>query len=164
MSRKTSLPHQFVFDVLTQDIIKSVKVEAVLTHLLVREVITRRDFDRYIKQPKNGMKILIGYLRDKTYDTFLEFVECIFLAQGDDPSKVQSVPVVESMILALQDLDKRQQTTYTEQLVAVKEKYLKQFEAGIVAEEQSTEAKLKSEEARISDTADVQAKSLCKFN
>lgn len=138
-ARKMTQPHHHVFNALQQVIIKSVKIEAILGSLVEKKVITASDASRYKDKPKNGMKILISYLRNRSFETFLDFVECIFLAQGEAPSKVQSVPVVESMIIAVQDFDQRNNTTHTERLVAIQEKYLKQKEEVVEEAEHTVE-------------------------
>ena len=111
-----TMPHHYVFHVLNKEIIKCVRVEAILEHLVSKKVIPDSDVAIYRDRPRSGMKILIGYLRNQSFETFLSFVECIFEAQRDAPAKVKAVPVVESMIRAVQDFDEREQSSYTERL------------------------------------------------
>ena len=122
-----SEPHHYVFYVLNKDIIKCVKMEAVLGHLVSKKVIPDSDVALYRDRPRSGMNILIGYLKNQSFETFLSFVECIFEGQRDAPAKVQAVPVVESMIRAVQDFDAKNQTTHAERVVVIQEKYLKQL-------------------------------------
>ena len=93
----------------------------------------------YLDKPKNGMKILISYLRNQSFETFLNFVECIFLAQRDIPSQATAAPVVESMVKAVEDFDTQNKTSHAEAIVAIQHKYLKQFQAEAKVE-QSPEA------------------------
>lgn len=90
--------------------------------MVSNKVIPEADLPRY--ESKSGMKILIGFLRNKTYEDFLKFVECIFLTQRDDPSKSKALPVVESMIRAVQDFDQREGTNCAEKITAIKKKYM----------------------------------------
>ena len=118
-------PHHHVFNALQQAIIKGVKIEAVLYHLVDRKVIPENDKERYEKNPKNGMKILISFLRNQSYETFLDFVECIFLAQKDaPPSKVQ-ITIVDSMIKAVQDFDQRNNSNHAKSIIDIQYKYMK---------------------------------------
>ena len=129
-------PHHHVFNALSQGITKSVKIDAILTHLSDKRVIPE-NFVSTLKS-KNGMKILISYLRNRSFKTFLVFVECIFLAQGDAPSKVQSVSIVESMIKAVKDFDERNSTSYAKDIEVIEQKYIKQISSKV------TEATLES--------------------
>lgn len=117
-----TLPHHHVFNALQQSIIKSVDIQAILPHLVSNKVIPVADLPRY--ESKNGMKILIGFLRNQTYEDFLKFVECIFLTQRDDPSKSKAAPVVDYMIRAVQDFDQREKKSYAKEIIAVKLKYM----------------------------------------
>lgn len=122
-------PHHHVFNALQQAIIRGVKVEALLPHLVHKKAIPESDIRRYEAHPKNGIKILISYLRNQSYNTFLDFVECIFLAQKDSPAKVQST-VVDSMIVAVQDFDQRKSTAHAKKIIDIQQKYMKQVAIG----------------------------------
>lgn len=122
-------PHHHVINALQQAIIRGVKIDAILPHLIEKEVIPEANVQLYqSQQPKsnNGMKILISYLRNQSYETFLGFTECIFLAQRDAPSKVQST-VVDSMIIAVQDFDRQNSTTHAQSIVDIQQKYMKKI-------------------------------------
>lgn len=125
MAKSQSQPHHHVFYLCEQAIIRSVKIEAVLHHLIDKKVVPESDIPRYSDKPKNGMKILIGYLKNRSFQTFLEFVECILLAQGEDPSKAQSVTVVESIIKAVEEFDLRNDTHWADDVIAIQQKYMK---------------------------------------
>ena len=60
----------------------------------------------------NGMKILVAYLRNRSFETFLGFVECILLAQGDHPAQVQGATVVDVIVNVLEEFDKRGNTSF----------------------------------------------------
>lgn len=125
-SRISNQPHHYVFDLLMSAIIRSVKIEAILQHLIGRGVVSslsEAELSR-LGRSKNGMKILIGHLKNKGFDTFLGFVECIFLAQGEDPSKAQSVTIVGSIIRAVEEYDQRKDTSFAGSVVAIQQKYL----------------------------------------
>lgn len=158
-----SQPHHHVYNALQQAIIKTVKIEGVLQHLIDKEVIPEAHRERYKKNPTNGMKILIAYLRNQSFETFLDFVECIFLAQKEVPSKVQSVPVVESMVKAVQDFDQRNNSTHAEKIIAIQEKYMQQQFPTVEVQPQSAtslsllphEAVAKAEEEESSEYEDL---------
>lgn len=148
-------PHHHVFNALQQAFVKGVKIEAILDHLVQEKVIQESTISRY--KSKNGMKILISYLRNQSYDTFLKFVECIFRGQVDDPSKVQSVSVVDSIIKALEDFDERNATSYAKDVVEIQNKHLKQSEESKIEEEQLSEAMASGEATTKQKEADKEA-------
>lgn len=129
-------PHHHVFNALQQVIIRNVKIQSIFPHLVEKQVVPASDAPHYSGKPKNGMKILISYLRNQSFETFLNFVECIFLAQRDTPSQATAVPVVESIVRAVEDFDTRKKTSHAKTIVAIQHKYLKQFRAE-TKEEQS---------------------------
>ncbi len=118
-----SEPHHHVFNALQQAITKSVKTQNVIGHLIQKGVIKENDRNTYASS-KNGMKILIAFLRNKNYDTFLEFVDSIYLAQKDSPSTVQST-IVDSIIMAVQDFDQRNDKNHAERVIAIQNKHMK---------------------------------------
>ena len=73
--------------------------------MIEKKVIPESDIPRYANKTKNSMKILVGYLKNRSFETFLDFVECILLAQGEDPSKAQSATVVDSIVKVLEEFD-----------------------------------------------------------
>ncbi len=125
-------PHHHIFNALQQAIIKKVKIEAVLPHLVQKKVIPESDIKKYEGNFKNGMKILINYLRNRSYETFLDFAECIFLAQKE-PSETK---IVDSMIKAVQEFDQRNNSTHAQRIADIQQKYTK-----LVVEETETEVK-----------------------
>lgn len=125
MAKSQSEPHHHVFYLCEAAIIRGVKIEAVLDHLIEKKVVPKSDIPRYSDKPKNGMKILIGYLKNRSFQTFLDFVECILLAQWDAPSKAQSMTVVDSIIKAVEDFDQRNDTSWTDDVRAIQQKYIK---------------------------------------
>ena len=126
-SKSRELPHHRVFYLCEQAIIRSVKIEAVLHHAIEKKVIPESDIPRYSNKPKNGMKILIGYLKNRSFETFLDFVECILLAQGEDPSKAQSATVVDSIVKALEEFDLQNGTSSKDDVLAIQQKYMKKM-------------------------------------
>ncbi len=125
-------PHHHVFNALQQSIIKGVDVKAILQHLVRKGVIPESHKSRY--ETRSGMKILIGYLRNRSFEDFLLFVECIFLTQQQDPSKSKGSTVIESIIRAVQDFDQRMNTSYSERVIAIQLKYLSKEASTPVAE------------------------------
>lgn len=129
MSHRTN-PHHHVFYLLQTALIRSVGIKALLPLLVERKVVPEEDASLYDKQ-QNGMKILIFYLKNQSFETFLDFVECILLAQEKAPSKVQSVTVVDSIIKALKEFDEKNSTSHAETVVAIQKKYLKTEEEAV---------------------------------
>jgi hypothetical protein len=128
-----SQPHHRVFSQCEPAIIKSVKIEAVFHHLLEKNVIQESDRARFFRK-KNGMKILVGYLRNRDFETFLTFVECILLAQGESPSKAQSVTVVDSMVGALEGFDLQNGTKWAQDVISIQQRYMKEYELPVSGE------------------------------
>lgn len=122
-------PHHHVFNALQQSIIKGLTND-IFEHLVLKGVIPESDVEsRY--ETRNGIKILIGYLRNRSFEDFLLFVECIFLSQQQDPSKSKGSTLVESMVRAVQDFDQRNNTNYSERIIAVQSKYLAPEASGL---------------------------------
>ena len=118
-------PHHDVFNRIHSLIEKDVKVADVAEHLVEKKIIKADDVSRYKSKPKNrGMVALVQLLRNRSFETFLDFVECIFLAQGAPPGKLKSIPVVESIIVAVQEFDKQHQSSHADRVIAVQEKYM----------------------------------------
>ena len=118
-------PHHYVFDSVHHVIEKDVKVADIAVHLVDKKIIKTADASRYERKPKNrGMAPLLQRLRNRSFETFLDFVECIFLAQGAPSGKLKSIPVVESIIEVVRDYDKQHQSEYTDRVIAVREKYV----------------------------------------
>ena len=117
-----SQPHHHVFNALQQSIVKGVNVQAILPHLITRGVIPPEESHRY--ESKSGMKILIGFLRNKSFEEFLTFVECIFITQQQDPSKSKALPVIDAIIKAVEDFDQRNNTNHAEKIESIKSTYI----------------------------------------
>ena len=120
-----SEPHHYVLISLRTAIIRNVKLEAVLQHMVKRKVVPK---SQYFGKPKskNGMNYLIGYLQNKSFDEFLGFVECILIAQGADPSKAQSVTIVDSIVKALKEYDSKDGTCWVDYVTEIRQRYVKE--------------------------------------
>ena len=123
-------PHHHVFRSLRHAIIASVKIEAILDHIISKNIIKRSEVQIY--KSKNGMNRLLSLLRNRDYETFLSFVDCIFLAQKDPLSKVQSVPIVDSIVRVVQDFDQLNKTSYASKVIDIQQTYLKQSQTETV--------------------------------
>ena len=68
-------PHHHVFNCIHNVIEKDVKVADVAEHLVDKKIIKAADVSRYKSKPKNrGMVALVQLLRNRSFETFLDFV------------------------------------------------------------------------------------------
>jgi len=68
---------------------------------------------------KNGMKRLTSQLRNRDFDTFLKFVECILRAGSENP-KI-NLSIVESIQRAIANFDERNGTSHASSVLRLKE-------------------------------------------
>ena len=68
---------------------------------------------------KNGMKRLTSQLRNRDFDTFLKFVECILRAGSENP-KI-NLSIVESIQRAIANFDERNGTSHASLVLRLKE-------------------------------------------
>ena len=118
-------PHHHVFNVLEQEISRGVVIEPLLPLLLQKGVIQQSNKTMF-ESRKNGMRILVGYLRSKDYDTFVRFVECIYEAQQspEGSSKIY-LPIVKSIKQIVTDFDSRHNTQHVlkiDEIIDINEK------------------------------------------
>ena len=106
-----SQPHHHVFNALQREIYRGVPIEQLLPILLSKGVVKQESAHLY--SSKNGIKVLVGYLRKKDFGTFMKFVECICLAHETPTggSKVEK-PIVAAIRSVINDFDKRNETNY----------------------------------------------------
>ena len=105
-------PHHHVFNVLEQEITRGVCIEPLLPLLLQKGVIQQSNKSMF-ESSKNGMRILVGYLRSKDYDTFVRFVECIYEAHQSPGGSIKIyVPIVKSIKQIVTDFDSRHNTQH----------------------------------------------------
>ena len=142
----STAPHHRVYYALQQAISREVKVEAILPHLINKKVIQESDINRYKDpQPKKGTKLLLSYLRSRSYETFLDFIECILLAQRD-------APIVDSIKVVVQEFDEQNNTNHAQRIADIQQKYMKQQ----VAEETETKIEehlIEERETKSEDTS-----------
>lgn len=115
-------PHHHVFNSLSSVITKSYKItEATLQDLKNKNVVSEADIPRL--KSRNGMKKLEGLLRNRSFETFLGFVECIFLAHGESSDK--DIPVINSIIKAVEEFDQQSSIShkYADDIKAIQKKY-----------------------------------------
>lgn len=124
-------PHHFVFNELDSVIRKSAKIEHLLPLLVKRKVISDSLQQQCRVAGKQGMKFLTSYLRNKDFDTFITFLECIQEAADEHPGEVK-VTVLENIHEAVKHFDKRSQggvqTNYADRIPGVKKKSVTQPE------------------------------------
>lgn len=119
-------PHHHVFNVLEQEISRELSIEPLLPPLLQKGVIQQSNKSMF-ESSKNGMRILVGYLRSKDYDTFVRFVECIYEAAHQSPegsSKIY-IPIVKSIKQIVTDFDSRHNTQHVlkiDEIIDINEK------------------------------------------
>ena len=70
---------------------------------------------------KNGMKIVVGYLRNQDFETFLKFVECICVAREAN-AKVEK-QILDSIFSAVQDFDVKKSTHCSSQVEKIMERF-----------------------------------------
>ena len=115
-----SQPHHHVFNALQREIYRSVPFE-VLRPILLQQGVVPPFIDKSC-DTKNGIKIVVGYLRNEGFDKFLKFVECICIAQ-DTSAKVEK-QILDSILTVVQDFDVRNSTEHSVQV----EKIIKRFQ------------------------------------
>ena len=118
-------PHHHVFNVLEQEISRGVGIEPLLPLLLQKGVIQQSNKSMF-ESSKNGMRILVGYLRSKDYDTFVRFVECIYEAHRSPGGSIKIyVPIVKSIKQIVADFDSRHNTQHVlkiDEIIDINEK------------------------------------------
>lgn len=120
-----SQPHHFVFNELQRAIQASVPIEPLLPYLLKKEIIKETDVKKF--SGKNGMRNLTSALRNKSYETFVRFVECIIEAGSSDPSVKLSI--VQPIEKAVVQFDKEHGTTHASTLQSRKKSELSSHSA-----------------------------------
>ena len=113
-----SQPHHFLFNELQRAIQKCVPVDPLIPFLLEKNVIKKEDIAKYT-DPKVGMKRLTSSLRNKDFDTFVKFVDCICAAGYKDPSVKLSI--VSSIRSALEVFDKDNNTSFASRISGLKQ-------------------------------------------
>lgn len=108
-----SEPHHHVYNALQREIYRSVPAEQLLPMLLDKGVVQQKLADQ-IRMSPFGTKILVGYLRNQDFETFLKFLECICIAHEtpEGGSKVEK-PIVMTIRSVVADFDQRNDTKYT---------------------------------------------------
>ena len=112
--------HHHVFNALQREICSKIPIE-VRPILLERGVIPP-SLDR-LCSTKDWIKIVIGYLRNKDFETFLKFLECICIAR--DATARPDKRILVSIFRVVQDFDARNSTKHSVQV----EQIMKQFES-----------------------------------
>ena len=102
-----SQPHHHVFNALQREIFRSVPFE-VLRPILLQNGVIPPSIDQSCDKG-NGMRIVVGYLRNEGFDKFLKFVECICIAK--DSPRVEK-RILDSILSVLQDFDAKNSTQH----------------------------------------------------
>ena len=121
-----SAPHHHVFNTMQREIYRSIMVEPLLPVLKDRGVISPEQDKLFKEKSKNNIKILVGILRNQTFETFLSFVECICIAH-DSPEgegKVEK-PIVVSIRNVVEDFDLKHSTEYVKRVDEIIDRYKK---------------------------------------
>ena len=113
-----SQPHHHVFNALQSEIYRSVPFE-VLRPILLQEGVVPPSIDQSCDK-ENGMRIVVGYLRNKGYEKFLKLVECMCTAQ--DP--IVEKRILDSMLSAVQDFDAKNSTQHSAQVKQIIGEYI----------------------------------------
>ena len=112
--------HHHVFNVLQREIYRAIPFEGLRPILLELGVIPH-SLDKECNT-KNGMKIVVGYLRNQDFETFLKFVECVYAAR--EANATVEKQILDSIFSAVQDFDVKKCTHYSSQV----EKIMKRFQ------------------------------------
>ena len=147
-------PHHHVFNVLEQEISRGVSIEHLLPLLLQKGVIHQSNKSMF-ESSKNGMRILVGFLRSKDYDTFVHFVECIYEAQRSPGGSTKIyVPIVKSIKQIVTDFDSRYNTQHVlkiDEIIDINEKVASLVkEVDIVTLDETTSATQQSHDGMCS--------------
>ena len=113
--------HHHVFNALQREIYRSIPFEVLRPILLERGVIPP-SLDRQCST-RNGIKIVVGYLRNQDFETFLKFVECICVAR--DANAIVGKQILDSIFCAAQDFDVRTSTQYSVQVEQIMKRFQK---------------------------------------
>ena len=111
-----SQPHHFVFNELQRVIQKCVPIEPLIPFLLEKKIIKETDLPKF--RTKNGMKYLTSFLRNRDFDVFVNFVDCITAAGARDPSV--NLSIVTSIQSAVEGFDRSHGTSHSAQLSGLK--------------------------------------------
>ena len=121
-----SAPHHHVFNAMQREIYHKVEVDPLLPILKDRGVISPEQNKLFKEKSKNNIKILVGILRNQTFETFLSFVECICIAHEspEGEGKVEK-PIVVSMRNVVEDFDSKHNTEYVKRVDEIIDRYMK---------------------------------------
>ena len=111
-----------------------------ITPLLLENSIIKQSQAALAKKGgRNGMKIICGYIKNQTFDSFLKFVECLCKLISTDPECGKTVtPVLTSIVEVVKDFDDTNHTEHTKSIIAIIEQYQKPVEEEATVEEQET--------------------------
>lgn len=87
-------------------------------------------------------------------------MECIFLTQREDPSKSKALPVIDSIIKAVEDFDQRMNTGFAAKVIAIKSTYMASASVCVGAEAEADTA-LKLSSMQVSSTQSDGKSHLC---
>ena len=119
-----SEPHHHVFNAMQREIYRSVKVDPLLPVLQNKGVISPEQAKMF--HSKSNIKILVGILRNQSFETFLSFVECICIAHEspEGEGKVEK-PIIVSMRNVVEDFDLQHNTEYVKRVDEIIDRYKK---------------------------------------
>ena len=121
-----SAPHHHVFNAMQREIYHSIVVEPLLPVLKDRGVISPEQDKLFREKSKNNIKILVGILRNQSFETFLSFVECICIAhEGPEGEGKVEKPIVVSMRNVVEDFDSQHNTEYVKRVDEIIDRYKK---------------------------------------
>lgn len=104
-----SQPHHFVFNELQRQICKEVPFDLIKSHLLSRGVVKEENLSLYTSNPKRAMRTLTSLLRNKGFDVFVDFIQCIVDAEVEleqrGSSETVDFSIVETIQLAVEHFD-----------------------------------------------------------
>ena len=141
-----SLPHHHVFNAIQPQIQEGVPIKKISPLLLEKSIIKKQQADIAEKGGRYGMKIMCGYIKNQTFETFLKFVECMCKLISIDPECDKTVsPVLASILEVVKDFDETNNTEHTKSIIDIFRTY--QIPIG----EEATEREVEREEIAITE-------------
>ena len=115
-----SEPHHYVFNELERTIWKEIPFDLLKPHLLARGVVSDELVSKCTARPKRAVKILTSVLRNKNFDVFVDFVQCIIDAELDAEQGSETVDfsVVDSITSAVKHFDSTHESHHADKIPA----------------------------------------------
>ena len=114
-------PHHHVFNALEPLLHRKVPILPLIPILTEKGVISSEQ-ESWFRDEQNGIKILTGYLRNKDYDTFLNFMESVFEAGARSDGTVD-FSLMKSVRQVVADFDVKFETAHADRIQEIIDRY-----------------------------------------